>query len=145
MRQLLFLVGFDSICFMLALNKDIHDSSDRSVQHYHLKVPSSNHSDDTFPSFHYANASMQYTAIFHGCKNGNLSLKKCYIFSSPEPLGSQGELIVYPLSRRPSVVRPSSVRPSVHHFQRSSPLKPLGQSKPNFMWSLLGKGEPKFV
>ena len=26
--------------------------------------------------------------------------------SSPEPLGSQGELIVYPSSRRPSVVRP---------------------------------------
>ena len=31
------------------------------------------------------------------------------IFSSPEPSGSQGELIVYPCS----VVRPSSVRPSV--------------------------------
>ena len=28
------------------------------------------------------------------------------IFSSPEPLGSQGELIVYPSSRRPSVRRP---------------------------------------
>ena len=61
------------------------------------------------------------------------------IFSSPEPSGSQGELIVYPCSVvrpsvRPSVVRPSSVRPSsvVHHFQRSSPLKQLGQSKPNF-------------
>ena len=26
-----------------------------------------------------------------------------YVFSSPEPLGSQGKLIVYPLSRRPSV------------------------------------------
>ena len=53
-----------------------------------------------------------------------------FLFSSPEPSGSQGELIVYPCS----VVRPSSVRPSsvVHHFQRSSPLKPLGQSKPNF-------------
>ena len=25
------------------------------------------------------------------------------IISSPEPLGSQGEFIVYPLSRRPSV------------------------------------------
>ena len=36
-------------------------------------------------------------------------------------------------------------RPSVHHFQRSSSLKPLGQSKPNFMWSLLGKGEQKFI
>ena len=30
---------------------------------------------------HYANMSMQYTAIFHGCKNGNFSVKKCYIFS----------------------------------------------------------------
>ena len=70
---------------------------------------------------------------------GNLSprvQKVCTFFyiSSPEPLGSQGELIVYPLSRRPSV----------HHFQRSSQ-KLLGQSKPNFMWSLLGKGERKFI
>ena len=31
------------------------------------------------------------------------------IISSPEPLGSQGELIVYPLSRRPSSVRPSTI------------------------------------
>ena len=29
--------------------------------------------------------------------------------SSPEPLGSQGELIVYPSSRRPSVIRPSTI------------------------------------
>ena len=52
-----------------------------------------------------------------------------------------GELIGYPWSgvRRPSAVRPSSsVRPQ---FQTSSFLKPLGQSKPNFMWSLVGKGE----
>ena len=50
-----------------------------------------------------------------------------------------GELIVYPCSgvRRPSVRRP--------HFQRSSPLKPLGQSKPNFIWSILRKVERKFV
>ena len=33
---------------------------------------------------------------------------KLSIISSPEPLGSQGEFIVYPSSRRPSV-RPSSV------------------------------------
>ena len=44
-----------------------------------------------------------------------------------------GELIGYPWIRRPSVVR--------SHFQTSSPLKPLCQSKPNFMWTLLGKGE----
>ena len=41
------------------------------------------------------------------------SIQKLYIrvsifFSSPEPLGSQGELIVYPSSRRPSVRRPSA-------------------------------------
>ena len=40
---------------------------------------------------------------------------------------------------------PSAVRhSSVHHFQRSSP-KPLSQSKPNFIWSLHGLGERKFV
>ena len=35
---------------------------------------------------------------------------KASVISSPEPLGSQGELIVYPSSRRPSGVRwrPSS-------------------------------------
>ena len=43
-----------------------------------------------------------------------------FYFSSPEPLGTLCELIV-----------------SVNHFQRSS-LKALCQSKPNFMWSLLG-------
>ena len=55
-----------------------------------------------------------------------------------------GELIVYPCSG----VRPSSsVRPSIRRpkFQRSSPLKPLGQSKPNFMWSILSKEERKFI
>ena len=56
-----------------------------------------------------------------------------------------GELIVYPWSgvrRRPSYV----VRPSVvHNAQTSSSQKPLGRSKPNFMWSLLGKGEQNFV
>ena len=33
----------------------------------------------------------------------------------------------------------------VSYFQTSSPPKPLGQSKPNFMVSFLEKGEPKFV
>ena len=53
-----------------------------------------------------------------------------------------GRLIVYPCSGvRPSssvVARPSVVRRP--QFQRSSPLKPLSQSNPNFMWSILGKG-----
>ena len=46
-----------------------------------------------------------------------------------------GELIVYPwfgVCRRPSVRRTSSV---VHNAQTSSSQKPLGRSKPNFMWS----------
>ena len=43
-----------------------------------------------------------------------------------------------------SVVRRSSVvvRPQ---FQRSSPLKPLGQSKPNFTWSILRTGGPSHM
>ena len=32
-----------------------------------------------------------------------------------------------------------------HHFQRSSSLKQLSQSKPNFMWSLLRKAERKNI
>ena len=43
--------------------------------------------------------------------------------------------------RRPSI----RCHPSIHHFQRSSSPKQLGQSKPNFMWSLHGSGERKFV
>ena len=31
-------------------------------------------------STHYANMSVQYTAIFHGCKNGNFQMKKCVVF-----------------------------------------------------------------
>ena len=52
---------------------------------------------------------------------------------------AQVELIAYPRSQ--VGVRPSSV----NHFQRSSPPKPLGQSKPNSMWSPHGKGEQKFT
>ena len=29
---------------------------------------------------HYANMSVQYSAIFHGCKNGNFQMKKCDTF-----------------------------------------------------------------
>ena len=32
-----------------------------------------------------------------------------------------------------------------HYFQTSSSVKPLGQSTPNFIWSLLGKGERKYI
>ena len=66
------------------------------------------------------------------------------LISSPEPSGSQGELIVYPFSgvRNRHGRRRRGRR---QQFQTSSPLKPLGQSKPNFMWSLLRKGERKFI
>ena len=77
-----------------------------------------------------------------GARGQNLGhLKKsflfAFIFSSPVRL--IGELIVYHWSgvrrtslsvrRRPSVV---------HNAQTSYSPKPLGRSKPNFMWSLLG-------
>ena len=29
---------------------------------------------------HYANMSVQYTAIFHGCKNNNFQMKNCDVF-----------------------------------------------------------------
>ena len=59
-----------------------------------------------------------------------------YIFLAHLSRRLIGELIGYPWSG----VRPSSVRcpSSVHNAQRSSSPKLLGQSKPNFMWSLLG-------
>ena len=93
-------------------------------------------------------AGILMVVLCHGGKR--LYIMKRYdsgLFSSPEPSGSQGELIVYPWS---GVRRTSSsavvVRPSVRsHFQTSSPLKPLDQSKSNFMWSLLGKRERKFI
>ena len=31
-------------------------------------------------TWHYANMSVQYTVIFHGCKNDNFQIKKCNIF-----------------------------------------------------------------
>ena len=31
-------------------------------------------------STHYDNKPIQYTAIFHGCKNGNFQMKKCHSF-----------------------------------------------------------------
>ena len=43
-------------------------------------------------------------------RNGMASKYHLFVFSSPEPLGSQGELIVYPSSRCPVVRRPSICR-----------------------------------
>ena len=55
------------------------------------------------------------------------------IFSSPEP-----KVNIYDGHAPASAHRRTQ-------FQRSSPLKPLGQSKPNFMWSILRKGEQKYI
>ena len=82
---------------------------------------------------------------FHGNRPvGSREEYICKVFSSPEPKAHQS---AYRIPMDPASVgvrrRPSSVVRS--HFQTSSPLKPLGQSKPNFMWSLIGKGERKFV
>ena len=36
--------------------------------------------NNIIPSYHYANMSVQYSAIFHGCKIGNFRMKNCDIF-----------------------------------------------------------------
>ena len=78
-----------------------------------------------------------------GCKTLTQPTKKCFLAHLSRRL--IGELIVYPWSgvRRPS--SSSSVVVVVHNAQTSSSQKPLGRSKPNFMWSLLGQGERNFV
>ena len=63
------------------------------------------------------------------------------ILSSPEP---SPEPKAHRLALAPASVV-VVVIVVVNHFQTSSPPKPVGQSKPNFMWSLLGKGERKFI
>ena len=37
-------------------------------------------SADLISFLHYDNTPMQYTAIFHGCKNGNFQMNNCDIF-----------------------------------------------------------------
>ena len=79
------------------------------------------------------------TQIFHKIKKKKKKKKKKTPFKAHLSRRLTGELIVYPCSG----VRLASVRRS--QFQRFSPLKRLGQSKPNFMWSILRKGEQKFI
>ena len=83
-----------------------------------------------YTSFSVSNLSLNYFVL---SRNFNLSRFK---FSRVLYLLAhlKGELLVYQSSCRPSVV---------HHFQRSSSLKPLGQSTPNLMWSILEKGGGK--
>ena len=63
------------------------------------------------------------------------------ISSSTKPLGSWSD---YSIGRHLSSVCMYYVC-VCQHFQKSSPLKPLGRLKLNFMWSLLGMGERKFL
>ena len=45
-----------------------------------LKGRRSRHLIEYMKICHYANMSVQYTAIFHGCKNDNFQMKICDIF-----------------------------------------------------------------
>ena len=72
-------------------------------------------------------------ALFPPITNSHTFITDEKLISSPEPLGSPGELMVYPFS--------GGRRRGRQQFQTSSPLKPLGQSMPNFMWNLLRKEE----
>ena len=66
----------------------------------------------------------------YGVSCPSASNKLCLHFLAHLSRRLIGELIGYSWS---------GVRPlSVHSAQRSSSPKPLGQSKPNFIWSLLG-------
>ena len=63
-------------------------------------------------------------------------------FSSPELITWAFRLIGELIVSIAMVPRPSIV---VHHFQSSSSPKPLGLSKPIFIWSLSGMGERIFI
>ena len=54
---------------------------DMSAKAYQTKDVPVVHNNNVLKIVHYENMPMQYTVIFHGCKNDNLQL----IFSSPEP------------------------------------------------------------
>ena len=75
------------------------------------------------------------SAIFIAVKIDNF-----IIFSSPGPKAHR-----YTHAPASVVVVVVVIVVVVNHFQTSFPPKPLGKSKPNFMWSHLGKGELKFV
>ena len=50
-------------------------------------VPSQINSKSTAARSHYANAPMQYTVIFHSCKNDNFQIKNCNIFAQNKDRG----------------------------------------------------------
>ena len=84
----------------------------------------------------------KFTWDHHGIEEkiySNDSGQLLFFISSPKPKAHRLAYRILMVRRPSGVHRLSSVvRPSVHNAQRSSSPKPLGQSKPNFMWSLLG-------
>ena len=50
----------------------------KNISFFHLKK--FHFTEIKIAVYHYANMSVQYTAIFHGCKNGNFQMKKCDFF-----------------------------------------------------------------
>ena len=101
-----------------------------------------------YPSiFLFNDQTITYIPLWKICvlgRNRNTLYLSIYLFLAHRSRRLTGELIGYPWIRCPSV-RLSSLSVVRPHFQTSSPPKPLGQSNPNFMWSLLDKGERKFI
>ena len=81
------------------------------------------------------NLSLQLQLLYTKCVSWAIVI----IFSTPEPKAHWSS---YRISRPPSCVICPSV---VHTLYTSCPQKPQGQSKSNFIWSLHGMGERKFV
>ena len=57
-----------------------HISENTYLRKHLRKVLAHKEAEIQPPHGHYVNMSVQYTAIFHGCKNGNFQMKKCDIF-----------------------------------------------------------------
>ena len=117
--------NFDKVdgayCFPSACHSYVHDIT-WATSWENLFLPYANNKGAYQPAHPH---SLISAFVIH-CLDSIISL-----VSSPEPLGS---LVSH--GPCPSVV---------YHFQRSSSPKPLGLSKPKFIWSLTGMGERKFV
>ena len=81
----------------------------------------------------------QCNKVLTNCCQNSLPLKHQILFSLPEP-NALGELI-----GKTMVCRQRCMHHRLQHFQMTSPLKPLCRLKSNYMWSLHGVVEQKFV
>ena len=66
----------NSVFFISLLTTDIRYIHNCTYETIHLYTVIRNSELNT----HYANTPIQYTAIFHGCKNGNFQMKNYKIF-----------------------------------------------------------------